>query len=99
MTIHYYNEGWDSSVDIETSYGLDDREVGVPSPGRIKNFFFSTSPRPSLGPTQPPIQRVTGAFTPGVDRPGLEADHSPPTSAKVKNMWMYTSTPPYAFMA
>jgi hypothetical protein len=30
---------------------------------------------------------------------GREVDHSPPTSAKVKKMWIYTSTPPYAFMA
>jgi hypothetical protein len=27
------------------------------------------------------------------------ADHSPPTSAEVKKMWIYTSTPPYVFMA
>jgi hypothetical protein len=31
--------------------------------------------------------------------PGREADHSPPASAEVKKMWIYTSTPPYAFMA
>jgi hypothetical protein len=31
--------------------------------------------------------------------PGHDADHSPPASAKVKKMWIYTSTPPYAFMA
>jgi hypothetical protein len=30
---------------------------------------------------------------------GLEADHSPPSSAEVKNVWSYTSTPPYVFMA
>jgi hypothetical protein len=36
---------------------------------------------------------------PGVKRPGREADHSPPTTAEVKKMWIYTSTPPYAFMA
>jgi hypothetical protein len=36
---------------------------------------------------------------PGVKQPGREADHSPPTSAEVKKMWIYTSTPPYAFMA
>jgi hypothetical protein len=30
---------------------------------------------------------------------GREADHSPPTSAEVKTMWIYTYTPPYAFMA
>jgi len=27
-----------------------------------------------------------------------EADHSPPSSAQVKNVWSYTSTPQYAFM-
>jgi hypothetical protein len=26
-------------------------------------------------------------------------DHSPPASAEVKKMWIYTSTPPYAFVA
>jgi hypothetical protein len=34
----------------------------------------------------------------GVKRPERETDHSPPASAKVKKMWIYTSTPPYAFM-
>jgi hypothetical protein len=47
-----------------------------------------------LGPTQPPIQWV-----PGAKRQGREADHSPPASAEVTKMWIYTSTPPYAFMA
>jgi hypothetical protein len=63
------------------------------SPGRIKNFFF-TLLRPALGSTQPLTQWV-----PGVKRTGREADHSPPASAEVKQMWMYTRTPPYAFMA
>jgi hypothetical protein len=40
----------------------------------------------------------TGSSFPGVKRPGREADHSP-TTAEVKKMWIYTSTPPYAFMA
>jgi hypothetical protein len=31
--------------------------------------------------------------------PAREADVSPPTSAEVKKMLIYTSTPPYAFMA
>jgi hypothetical protein len=30
------------------------------SPGRVKNFLFSTSSRPALRPTQPPIQCVPG---------------------------------------
>jgi hypothetical protein len=62
-------------------------------------YLFSMSSRPALGPTQPPIQWVPWTLSPGVKRPGHEADHSPPTSAEVKKMWIYTSTPPYAFMA
>jgi hypothetical protein len=41
----------------------------------------------------------TGGSFPGVKWPGREADHSPAGSAEVKKMWIYTSTPPYAFMA
>jgi hypothetical protein len=33
-----------------------------------------------------------GSFL-GVKRLGHEADHSPPASAEVKKMWIYTSTP------
>jgi hypothetical protein len=47
-------------------------------------------------PTQPRIQCVPGALSPGVKRPGREADHSPPTN---QNTWIYTSIILYAFMA
>jgi hypothetical protein len=50
------------------------------------------------GHTQLPIQWVLEALSQEIKRPGREADHSPPTSAKVKT-WVYTSTPPYIFMA
>jgi hypothetical protein len=69
------------------------------SPGRVKNFLFSTSSRPALGSTQPPIQWVTWALSPGVNRPWREVDHSPPANPEVKKMWIYTSTPSYVFMA
>jgi hypothetical protein len=39
-----------------------------------------------------------GSFR-GVKRPGREADHSPPSSAEVRNAWSYTSSPQYVFMA
>jgi hypothetical protein len=68
------------------------------SPGRLKNFLFSTSSRPVLGLTQPPIQWVTGALSPGVKRPGRESDYSPPTSVEVKKTLISTSTSPYAFV-
>jgi hypothetical protein len=57
------------------------------------------SSRPALGPTQPPIQWVSGALSPGIKRPGREADYSPPTTAEVKKTWIYISTTPYVFMA
>jgi len=36
-----------------------------------------------------------GVFPPGVMRSGREVDHSPPSSAEVKNTWSYTFTPSY----
>jgi hypothetical protein len=51
--------------------------------------------RQGLGPSQ----RVQEATSEGINRPGREANHSPPSSAEVKNARNYTSTPPYVFMA
>jgi len=53
----------------------------------------------ALGPTQPPIQWATGALSLGVKRQGREAYHSPPSATEVKQVWSYTFTPPYVFMA
>jgi hypothetical protein len=89
----------DSVVGITTGYGLDDRRVGVGVPVQSRIPLFSTSFRPALGITQPPIQWVPGVISPGVKRRGHEANHSPPPRAEVKKIWIYTSTPPYAFMA
>jgi hypothetical protein len=55
----------DSVVGTATGYGLDDRGVEVPSPGRVKNFHFSMLSIPALGSTQPPIQWVPGALSRG----------------------------------
>jgi hypothetical protein len=41
----------------------------------------------------------TGGSFPEVKRPGRETDHPLPTSAEVKDIWIYTSSPPYVFMA
>jgi hypothetical protein len=37
---------------------------------------------------------IPGTLSPEIKRTEREADHSPPASAKVKKMWMCTSTPP-----
>jgi hypothetical protein len=69
------------------------------SPGRVKNFLFSTSSRPVLQPTQPPIQCVPWALSPEVKQLGRETDQSPPNSAEVKKIWIYIFSLPYPFMA
>jgi hypothetical protein len=58
---------------------------------RVMFFDFvmlcnASASRPALGPTQPPVKWVQGGpFSGGKARPGRDADHSPPSSAEVKN--------------
>jgi hypothetical protein len=65
----------------------------IPSEGNI--FVFSTTSRLVLRPTQPPIQWALGAPSMGVKWQGHEADHSPPSSAEVKNGGVI---PPFSHM-
>lgn len=53
--------------------------------------------RSALCPTQTSAQWVLAALSLGTKQPGHEADKLPPSSAKVKKEWSYTSTPAYAF--
>jgi hypothetical protein len=62
------------------------RELGI--------FLFTTASRTALGTIQLPVQWVPEALSLGVKLPGREVDHSPPSSAEVKTVWSYTSTPP-----
>jgi hypothetical protein len=73
--------------------------LGFDSRRGLRIFLFTTASRTALGPTQPPLQWVPGALSLGVKRPGSEADHSPPSSAEIKNERSYTSTPPTRFTA
>ena len=78
--------GRDSAVDIVTGYGLD-------SPGiefRRRRGFPHLS-RPALGSTQLFIQWVTGL--PGLKRLGRDVHHPLPSSAEVKKVQRYISTP------
>jgi hypothetical protein len=77
--------------------GLDDQ--GFESWQGLEIFLFTTLSRPVLGPTQPPNQWIPGVLSLAVKLPEHEADNSPPSSAEVKNVWNYISTPQYAFMA
>jgi hypothetical protein len=90
--------GRDSSVGIETGYGLDDSGVGV----RVSvGSRILSSPRRPDRLWGPPSLRSKGfrGFSPGVKRLECEADHPLPTSVEVKKTCIYTSTPPYVFMA
>jgi hypothetical protein len=53
-------------------------------------FLLAAASILGLGPTQPPIQWVPEVLSPGVKRPGREADYSPPSAVEVKNQWSYT---------
>jgi hypothetical protein len=78
---------------IETGYELDDPGVGVLVPVGSRISLFSTSCRPALGSTRHPTQWVPVNVSPGLKRPKRESDQSPPTSAEVKNTWMYMHSP------
>jgi hypothetical protein len=68
-------------------YGLDD--LG-PIPSRDKIFLDSIESVPALGsyPTSHPMA-FGGRFPSGVKLLGCEGDHSPKSSAEVKNMELY----------
>jgi hypothetical protein len=76
----------DSAVVIATSYGLDDWGVGVRV--LVESRIFSSPNRSDRlwGPPNLLSNGYRGTLSPGVKRPGREADRSPPTSAKVKKM-------------
>jgi hypothetical protein len=63
------------------------------SPGRGKNFLFSTSSWLATGSTQPPIQWLRWVLSPGLKQLGRESDHSIPSIAEVKNMWSVRPLP------
>jgi hypothetical protein len=52
---------------------------------RLEIFLFNTASRPVLKPTQLSLQWVAGYHSLGVKRPVFEADHSPPSTAEIKN--------------
>jgi hypothetical protein len=76
---------------VKPGYGLDDR--GFESRQGLGIFLFTTASGTALGPTQPPIQWVPGALSLKVKQLEREVDHSPPSSAEIKNAWSCTSTP------
>jgi hypothetical protein len=64
-----------------SDYGLDDRAIGVRSPAGAKDFSCSLCVHTCSGAHPASYTMDTG----GKARPGRDADHSPPSSAKVEN--------------
>jgi hypothetical protein len=77
-------ESCDGSVGIALAYGLEIGVVGFDSRRKLGIFLFTTGSRTALGPIQPLIQWIAGALSLGVKGPRREADHSPPSSAEMK---------------
>jgi hypothetical protein len=75
-----------SSGNIVTDYELDDRAIEVRSPTGAEDFSSSPCIQTGSGahPASYPMG-TGGSFPRGKSRPGRDADHSPPSSAEVKN--------------
>jgi hypothetical protein len=63
------------SLDSVIGYGLDDKGVALRVPISSRISFLHVVQTGS-GPNQPPIQWLPAALSPGVKRPGREADTS-----------------------
>jgi hypothetical protein len=87
-----------SALDIATAYGLYDQGVGVRVPIESRIFNSSHHPDRLWGSHNLLSIGYKGIFPWGVKRQGREADQ-PPSNTEVKKTWIYTSTPPYVFIA
>jgi hypothetical protein len=75
-----------SSGSIVSDYGLDDRAIGIRSPAEAKDFSSSLCVQSGSGAHPASCTMGTGGPFPGDKAlPGRDADHSPPSSAKVVN--------------
>jgi hypothetical protein len=91
---NFYRQRRNSSVGIASIYWLDDWGIGVRVPVISRIFSYPRRPDRLWGPPNLLSNGYRGAvLSPRVKRQGREADHSPPTSAEVKKMWIYTYTP------
>jgi hypothetical protein len=72
-------------LSVTCRHGVNDRMIDVRKPAGAGNFSLRHSVQTGSGahPASYPMGGTRGSF-PGVKRPGCEADHSPPSSAEVK---------------
>jgi hypothetical protein len=81
----YNYEGRDSSVGTALGYGLDDRGSKVRFPAGAGNFSLHHRVQNDSGAHPASSPMGTGGLSLGAKRPGREADHSPSSSAEVKD--------------
>jgi hypothetical protein len=74
----------DSSVGVALGYGLDDRSSRVRFPAGAGNFSLHHGVQNGSGAHPASYPMGTRGSFPGVKRLGCEADHSPPSSAEVR---------------
>jgi hypothetical protein len=88
-------------IHVQEIHRSKDSSVNIVTRLRAGRFLFPTASRLPLlwDPPSLASNRYRGLFPREYRGPGSEANHSPPTSAEVKNAWSYTSTPTYVFMA
>jgi hypothetical protein len=69
---------------VKKSLGYELDDPGIESIQAQEFFLFLKSSRPALELTYAPIKWTADSF-PKVKRPGCDVDHSPPSTAEVKN--------------
>jgi hypothetical protein len=84
--IHLFRGSLVSSGSIVSDYWLDDRAIGVRSPAGAKDSSSNLCVQTGSGAHPASCTMSTGGpFPGGKERPGRDADHSPPSSAEVVN--------------
>jgi hypothetical protein len=100
FSYQFYDEkSRDCSVGISLGYGLDDWSSRVRFPAGAGNYSPHHCVQNSSGAHPASYQMgIRGPF-PGVKRPESEADHSPPSSAEVKECVKLYPHSQYVFIA
>jgi hypothetical protein len=81
-----------------SDYALDDRRIELGSRQEQTCFSSSQSPAQVWGPRSLVLNGYRVFSSPGMKKKGREADSSSQSSAEIKRLWSYTSTPPYVIM-
>jgi hypothetical protein len=74
-----------SQLVYRLGYGLDGRGDGLRFPAGARDISLLHKVQNAMRSIKPLVQQVPGSFSLRVKRHGREADHSPPSSAEVKN--------------